>query len=134
MWNGRQWISDFYQNNMWPYSGDGTCSIFRWNGQVNNAAYVPPLQAPEMTPTLYNGGNNANALGSSNMNPLSGTNIYSDNNAGEDRTRIYQALAPTLVLDQMVLNIDGLNDENAQTLEGSDNSQGLGEDRQQETN
>ena len=88
-----------------------------------------------MKPTLYNNnGNNANALGSSNMNPLSGTSdIYGNNNAGEDRTRIYQALAPTLVLDQMVLNIDGLNDENAQTLEGSDNSQGLGEDRQQET-
>jgi hypothetical protein len=34
MWNGRQWISDFFQNNMWPYSGDGNCSIFRYNGQT----------------------------------------------------------------------------------------------------
>ena len=84
---------------MWPYRGDGSCSIFRWNGRVNNAAYVPPLTVPSMTPSLING-NNANAFGSSNSNPLSGTSdIYGNNNAGEDRTRIYQALAPTLVLD-----------------------------------
>lgn len=31
MWNGRQWISDFKQNNMWPYSGNGVCRIFRYN-------------------------------------------------------------------------------------------------------
>lgn len=32
MWNGKQWVSDFRQNNMWVYSGDGECSIFRYNG------------------------------------------------------------------------------------------------------
>ena len=29
MWNGRNWVSDFVQNNMWPYQGDGLVSIFR---------------------------------------------------------------------------------------------------------
>lgn len=31
MWNGNQWISDFKQNNMWPYSGNGVCRIFRYD-------------------------------------------------------------------------------------------------------
>lgn len=31
MWNGNQWISDFKQNNMWPYSGNGICRIFRYD-------------------------------------------------------------------------------------------------------
>ena len=31
MWTGSQWVSDFKQNNMWPYSGDGTVKIFRYN-------------------------------------------------------------------------------------------------------
>lgn len=30
MWNGNQWVSDFKQNNMWPYSGNGVCRIFRY--------------------------------------------------------------------------------------------------------
>lgn len=32
MWTGRQWVSDFVQNNMWPYAGDGEVNIFRYNG------------------------------------------------------------------------------------------------------
>lgn len=35
MWNGSKWISDFPQNNMWPYRGDGTCTIFRFGGHVD---------------------------------------------------------------------------------------------------
>lgn len=30
MYTGFQWISDFRQNKMWPYGGDGTCNIFRF--------------------------------------------------------------------------------------------------------
>lgn len=30
MWNGSQWVSDFPQNNMWPYKGEGVCDIFRF--------------------------------------------------------------------------------------------------------
>lgn len=30
MWNGSQWISDFKQNGMWVYPGNGTCYIFRY--------------------------------------------------------------------------------------------------------
>lgn len=29
MYNGKQWVSDFVQNNMWVYKGDGTCKIYR---------------------------------------------------------------------------------------------------------
>lgn len=32
MWSGKQWISDFRQNNMWVYGGDGRCYIYRFNG------------------------------------------------------------------------------------------------------
>lgn len=35
MWSGTCWISDFKQSNMWPYGGDGTCYIFRYNGQID---------------------------------------------------------------------------------------------------
>lgn len=30
MFTGKQWVSDFVQNNMWPYSGDGLVNIFRY--------------------------------------------------------------------------------------------------------
>lgn len=30
IWNGNNWISDFKQNNMWPYTGNGICKIFRY--------------------------------------------------------------------------------------------------------
>lgn len=30
MYTGVQWVSDFVQRKMWPYSGDGTCYIFRF--------------------------------------------------------------------------------------------------------
>lgn len=29
MYNGKNWVSDFIQNNMWVYKGDGICKIFR---------------------------------------------------------------------------------------------------------
>jgi hypothetical protein len=31
MWDGKNWVSDFRQNNMWVYKGDGECVIFRYN-------------------------------------------------------------------------------------------------------
>ena len=37
MWNGKQWISDFPQNNMWVYKGEGTCTIFRYGGEVDGS-------------------------------------------------------------------------------------------------
>lgn len=37
MWTGNQWVSDFKQNNMWVYGGDGTCSIFRYNGTIDGS-------------------------------------------------------------------------------------------------
>ena len=37
MWNGSKWISDFPQNNMWVYDGDGTCTIFRFNGTIDGS-------------------------------------------------------------------------------------------------
>jgi hypothetical protein len=38
MWNGNQWISDFRQTGMWVYSGDGTCYLFRYTGEISNEA------------------------------------------------------------------------------------------------
>lgn len=35
MYSGYQWISDFKQNHMWVYGGDGTCFIFRFNGEID---------------------------------------------------------------------------------------------------
>ena len=29
MFNGKKWVSDFIQNNMWVYKGEGICKIFR---------------------------------------------------------------------------------------------------------
>ena len=29
MYTGKYWVSDFIQNNIWPYQGDGLVSIFR---------------------------------------------------------------------------------------------------------
>lgn len=37
MYSGRQWISDFKQNNMWVYGGDGVCHIFRYNGEIDGS-------------------------------------------------------------------------------------------------
>lgn len=31
IFTGKQWLSDFPQNNMWPYSGNGVCNIFRYD-------------------------------------------------------------------------------------------------------
>ena len=31
MWTGYNWVSDFVQNKMWVYDGDGTCNIFRYS-------------------------------------------------------------------------------------------------------
>ena len=44
MWNGSRWVSDFMQNNMWVYSGDGQCSIFRFTGEIT-ASPIPPAPA-----------------------------------------------------------------------------------------
>ena len=35
MYTGQRWVSDFVQNNMWVYGGDGTCYIFRYNGEID---------------------------------------------------------------------------------------------------
>ena len=29
MFTGKHWVSDFIQNNAWPYQGDGLVSVFR---------------------------------------------------------------------------------------------------------
>lgn len=36
MYSGKQWISDFRQNDMWggtPYRNNGECTIYRWGGR-----------------------------------------------------------------------------------------------------
>ena len=107
MWNGSRWISDFFQNNMWVYSGDGQCYLYRWNGQTDNTndwnQYTPPAYVPQ------------NDLP---VNTASGENVYSGpidnassiatqdigNGEGDDkRTRIYAATKPTIVVDDLYM-------------------------------
>lgn len=112
MWNGRQWISDFFQNNMWVYSNpwNSNVDLFRWNGVIDNSfRYVPPPVYQSTSGVLNNmGGTNAYSPASSN--PLGGSSdIYGSNNGGDnEHTRIYQAFAPSLLLDEMTLNSDEL--------------------------
>lgn len=49
MWNGRNWISDFVQNNMWVYQGDGVCYIFRYTGEISNEPFAIPMFPGGMT-------------------------------------------------------------------------------------
>jgi hypothetical protein len=56
------------------------------------------------------------------------SDIYGNNNAGdEEHTRIYQAFAPSLLLDEMTLNSDELesqqNQNNNQQQNSRDNQQ-----------
>ena len=37
MYSGQRWISDFVQNNMWVYGGDGTCYLYRYNGEIDGS-------------------------------------------------------------------------------------------------
>ena len=69
MWSGTQWISDFKQNHMWPYGGDGICYIFRYNGQIDGTLgsfiatmstglrYTVPLESQEDHKLMKNFGN-----------------------------------------------------------------------------
>lgn len=68
MWSGNQWISDFKQNHMWPYGGDGTCYIFRYDGQIDGTLegfispgqtglrYIVPLELQEDHKLIQNFG------------------------------------------------------------------------------
>lgn len=44
MWSGSQWISDFKQKNMWVYGGNGECSIFRYNGKIDNSLSLSDIE------------------------------------------------------------------------------------------
>lgn len=111
MWNGRQWISDFFQNNMWVYSNpwNSNVDLFRWNGVMDNSFKYTPPPVYQSTSGLP-GTTSANAYSPASSNPLTGSSdIYGNNNAGdEEHTRIYQAFAPSLLLDEMTLNSDDL--------------------------
>lgn len=57
MWIKNHWVSDFVQNNMWPYSNpyNGTCYIFRYTGEISNADF----NIADFGITGISGGNNA---------------------------------------------------------------------------
>ena len=73
MWNGSRWISDFYQNNMWVYKGDGTCYLYRFNGEINNVV-SPMYQVPQYQPPMDFSGNQ----GASVFSPPSGNTLSMD--------------------------------------------------------
>ena len=135
MWNGSQWVSDFFQNNMWVYSGNGTCHIFRYTGEINNTkmpTYTPPWQRPDNT-----GDFGTSVYSSPSGNQLSGemaSTTYDGGEANQERTRIYKATNPTLLLDEMSMpmsplggdddegSIDYSNQANSQYEETNGNS------------
>lgn len=42
LYTGSRWVSDFVQNNMWVYGGDGTCYIFRHGASSQFMNMQPP--------------------------------------------------------------------------------------------
>ena len=116
MWNGRQWVSDFFQRKMWPYSNppNGSCSIFRYTGKTTplGADYWAQQAAmgnqgfqPQGYDFSQPGGNNSGTgvFSASQNNTLTGESIYDNRPRDEEHTRIYQAFRPDLLLDQMVV-------------------------------
>lgn len=53
MWSGKKWVSDFVQNNMWVYSGNGTCLIFRYSGQMDQIIQEPPLDVTPIANAIH---------------------------------------------------------------------------------
>ena len=131
MWDGRQWVSDFRQNNMWPYSGDGQCSIFRFTGEVTNspappAGGIPP--APWQQPN--SGGDGAGANGQNVFSAPQGNTLTNQENVysmiqqedTEKHTRIYSAFRPELQLDEMTLPQTSIFDDEEVTVIENNNT------------
>ena len=102
-----RWISDFFQNNMWVYSGDGQCYLYRWNGQTDNTndwnQYTPPAYVPQNDlPVNTASGENVYSGPIDNASSIATQNI--GNGEGDDkRTRIYAATKPTIVVDDLYM-------------------------------
>lgn len=100
MWNGSKWISDFAQNNMWPYKGDGTCTIFRFGGTVDGS----------LTP--YNGqiggGNGSGGAGSADGGGLSNYELATPRNEQKDNTVIKDLFSIRKHLIAMILEGEGV--------------------------
>ena len=144
MWNGRQWVSDFFQRKMWPYSNpaNGNCSIFRYTGETTPLSpdYWSQMGTQEYQPSGYDfsqpgGGSNGGYGGGSGVfsasqnNTLTGESIYDNRQKDEEHTRIYQAFKPELLLDQMVVPAEADDsDENftAASTEENANSENAG--------
>ena len=105
MWNGSQWISDFFQNNMWVYSGDGTCYLYRYNGQMDTSNdwnnYTPPPYEPQNN--LMRQSSGQSVYSSPIENAQSITTDTQGNQQDNEHTRIYAATKPTIVVDDLYL-------------------------------
>lgn len=117
MWNGSRWVSDFFQNNMWVYSGNGTCYLYRYDGEINNSVvppYTPPWQQPNAS-----GGGGTSVYSAPSGNQLSGetasTTAFSGQSDDQTRTRIYKATNPTLMVDELSMPMvpRGADEENS---------------------
>lgn len=129
MWNGSRWVSDFFQNNMWVYSGNGTCHLYRYDGEINNSVvppYTPPWQGgPDNS---YAGGQNVYSAPSNNQ--INGESASAASIPGQEndktRTRIYKATNPTLTLDEMSMPMSPLggNDDSVDYTAQNQQEQG----------
>lgn len=130
MWNGSRWISDFYQNNMWVYSGDGMCYLYRFTGEINNSGPIwqdpPQFQPTSGLPT----GDQASVYNAPQNNTLGTTDTASESLIKDDqtRTRIYKASNSTIVLDEFSMPITPDRETAMNFNEGqeSDNQSGSG--------
>ena len=113
MWSGQQWISDFKQNNMWPYGGDGTCYIYRYNGQIDGSLqsmlgfgstglrYTVPLNAQDDHKIINNLSNIQRNLLTEILEYLGDfsitqqEDIYYENNISKDDSSLSESIVET---------------------------------------
>lgn len=56
MWSGKNWISDFRQNNMNVYRGECSAYIYRYTGEISNSGDILPDDTSFTSSASYSGG------------------------------------------------------------------------------
>ena len=104
MWDGSRWISDFFQNNMWVYSGEGQCYLYRFNGQIDTSKdwnnWTQPPYQPKNNLFSQDSGQN---VYSGPIENASSITIDGDIAQDDEHTRIYAASAPTIIVDDLYM-------------------------------
>ena len=134
MYSGKQWISDFRQNNPWVYSDEGTVNFFRFTGETTTdpemmAAIAQGMTTgrtasgtvPQNTGQVFTSAVQGNIFASADANAFSLATIEDSSNARYEatHTRIYSTNNSTIVLDELSLPID---DGTGGTMKGTKNT------------